>query len=203
MVLTDRLTWNIHQLNQEELFLEFYEKGEKILISGGEVWQVYRGIMQLSKINSKKEETVVGWIGYDRIFGNLFNHQVSYRLLALSNIYARKFKIREIEKSPKIVRALISEFSYHSIQSQKLLAINALRRIEDRLWHLLLLLSEEIGDTQDNGIRLNVRFTHQNLAKIICTTRVTITRILGDFQSRNWIEFDDFRHIILKNSASR
>ena len=201
MVLTDRLTWNIHQLNQEELFLESYEKGEEILISSGEVWQIYRGIMQLSKINSKEEDTVVGWIGSDRVFGNLFNHQVSYRLLALSNIYARKFKIQEIEKSPKIVRALISEFSSHSIQSQKLLAINALRRIEDRLWHLLLLLSEEMGDTQDNGIRLNVRFTHQNLAKIICTTRVTITRVLGDFQNRDWIEFDEFRHIVVKHSA--
>ena len=201
MVLTDRLTWNIHQLNQEELFLESYEKGEEILISSGEVWQVYRGMMQLSKINSKEEDTVVGWIGSDRVFGNLFNHQVSYRLLALSNIYARKFKIQEIEKSPKIVRALISEFSSHSIQSQKLLAINALRRIEDRLWHLLLLLSEEMGDTQDNGIRLNVRFTHQNLAKIICTTRVTITRVLGEFQSRDWIEFDEFRHIVVKHSA--
>ncbi len=201
MLLTDQPIWNIHQRNKEGLFLESYEKGEEILLCDGEVWQVYRGVMQLSKINSKGEETVVGWITPDRIFGNLFNHQVSYRLVALADIYARRFKIQEIQQSPNIIRALISEFSYHSIQSQKLLAIKALRRVDERLWHLLLMLSQEIGHTTDNGIRLNIRFTHQNLAKVICTTRVTITRVLGDFQNRGWLEFDEFRHIVIKTSA--
>ena len=79
-----------------------------------------------------------------------------------------------------------------------MLAINALRRVEDRLWQLLLMLGEEMGRPVDNGIRLTVRFTHQNLAKVICTTRVTVTRILGYFQNRGWIEFDQKRHIILK-----
>ncbi len=201
MLLTDQPMWNIHQKNRESLFLESYEKGEEVLLCNGEFWQVYRGVMQLSKISSKGEETVVGWITPERIFGNLFNHEASYRLVALADIYARRFKIQEIQQSPQIIRALISEFSCRSIQSQKLLAINALRRVDERLWHLLLMLSQEMGDSTDNGIRVNIRFTHQNLAKVICTTRVTITRVLGDFQNRGWIELDEFRHIVLKSSA--
>ena len=69
---------------------------------------------------------------------------------------------------------------------------------EDRLWQLLLLLKEEIGQSVVNGTRLALRFTHQSLAKFICTTRVTVTRILGDFQSRELISIDSDRHIIIR-----
>lgn len=203
MLLSNQPVWDIRQRNREELILESYEKGEEIPLGKGEVWQVYRGVMQLGKIKPSGGETILGWITPNHIFGNLFNHDTTYHAVALTDIYLRKFNAQEIQRHPNLVRILLSEFSYYSIQTQKLLAVNLLRRVEERLWHLLLMLGEEMGYPIDAGVRLNTRFTHQNLAKIICTTRVTITRILGDFQNRNWIEFDESRHIVIKSSASK
>lgn len=57
-------------------------------------------------------------------------------------------------------------------------------------------MSQNVSD----GKRLQVRFTHQQLADIICTTRVTVTRVLGDFQNRGWISIDCDRHLIIKRS---
>jgi CRP-like cAMP-binding protein len=42
-----------------------------------------------------------------------------------------------------------------------------------------------------------VRLTHQMLANAIGTTRVTITRLLGDLQSQGRISFDSDRHLVI------
>ena len=199
MLLSDQQIWNIGQRNRDKLFLESYERGEEIAVRGGEIWQVYRGVIQLSTVKLNQEETIVGWVTPNHVFGNLFEQDTRYRPVALADVYVRRFGIKEIQQSPNLTRVLLSEFSYRSLQSQRLLAINALRRVEERLWQLLLMLAEEMGCSIENGIRLTARFTHQNLAKVIGTTRVTITRILGEFQNRDWIEFDEARHIIVKN----
>ncbi len=201
MLLSDQPIWNIHQKNREELFLESYDKGEEVLLGEEGVWQVYRGVIQLSKVSVNGKETVLGWITPNHVFGNLFNQNLTYSFVALTDVYVRQFKIREIQQSPHLVRTLVSEFSYRAIKSQQLLAVNALRRVEERLWQLILMLAEEMGHPVDNGVGLTARFTHQNLAKVISTTRVTVTRILGDFQNRGWIEFDQDRHMIVKTSA--
>ncbi|MDJ0535217.1 MAG: Crp/Fnr family transcriptional regulator [Xenococcaceae cyanobacterium MO_207.B15] len=201
MLLRDQTLWNIHQKNRDELLLQSYEKGEAIPICKGCVWQVYRGVIQLSKLNINGEEIVLGWITPNHVFGNLFEQNLALSSLALTDVYVRQIRIQEIQKSPYLARELLSEFSYRSIKSQQLLAINALRRVEARLWQLILMLAEEMGHSTDNGIRLTARFTHHNLAKVICTTRVTITRLLGDFQNRGWIEFDKERHMIVKTLA--
>ena len=62
------------------------------------------------------------------------------------------------------------------------------------------MLKEEIGQHILEGIRLTVCFTYQNLANVIGATRVTVTRILGEFQTKEWIEFERDRHIIIKRN---
>jgi CRP-like cAMP-binding protein len=54
-----------------------------------------------------------------------------------------------------------------------------------------------MGQSTPEGTRLKVRLTHQMLANAIGTTRVTITRLLGDFQAQGQIRFDDDRHLII------
>ncbi len=80
----------------------------------------------------------------------------------------------------------MSQLSQRLIKAQQLLSITGIRKMRERLWQLLLMLKEEMGQSVSDGTRLTIRFSHQNLAQIICTTRVTVTRILGDFQG-TWI----------------
>ena len=145
MLLSDQQIWNIAHRNRDKLFLESYERGEEIPVSGGEIWQVYRGVIQLNTVKLNQEETIVGWVTPNHVFGNLFEQDTRYRPVALADVYVRRFGIKEIQQSPNLTRVLLSEFSYRSLQSQRLLAINALRRVEERLWELLLMLAEEMG----------------------------------------------------------
>jgi CRP-like cAMP-binding protein len=83
-------------------------------------------------------------------------------------------------------------------QTEAILAIAGLRRVEDRLLQLLKLLKQEMGESlADERSRISIRLTHQNIANAIGTTRVTVTRLLGEFQRQDIITVDNERHIIL------
>ena len=198
MLLTQKPSSSIYLARKEEdLLLELYEKGEEINLFELGVWQVYRGIVQLSKISHDGKEIIVGWASSDSAFGNWLGNSLTYRAVALSEVYVRWYSIKDIEKSPLLARQLLAQFSDRLIKSEQLLAITAIRKVEERLWQLLLMLKQEIGQEVVKGTRLKVRFTHQHLANAISTTRVTITRVLGDLQTKKWLDIDCDRHIII------
>jgi CRP-like cAMP-binding protein len=203
MLLSQKLNSNLNlNRKEEELPLQLYEKGEEITFSDSRIWQVYRGVVELSRVNQNGKETILGWMSANCTFGNGLDHSPElYRAVALSDVYVRWYSPEDIRKSPLLARQLLTQFSDRVIKSEQLLAIIALRRVEDRLQQLLLMLKQEMGQSVVNGMRLQVRFTHQHLAKAICTTRVTITRALGDFQARGWIYFDRDRHIVIRNGS--
>jgi CRP-like cAMP-binding protein len=59
------------------------------------------------------------------------------------------------------------------------------------------LLKQNFGKEENEKIRLCCRFTHQNLADTIGSTRVTITRLMKDFQTQGWLSVDENRHILI------
>lgn len=186
------------EIKEPELLLQFYRKGEEISLFEPGFWLVYRGVVQLSRISANGDEIISGWATINHAFGDCSEDNTSCRAQALCDVYLRWCSPLDIVKSPDLAKVLMSQLSRRIIKAQNLTAITRLRKVEDRLWQLLLLLKKEIGQSVFDGTRLTIRFTHQNLADIICATRVTVTRILGDFQSRNLIYIDRNRHIVIK-----
>ncbi|WP_017293928.1 Crp/Fnr family transcriptional regulator [Geminocystis herdmanii] len=179
--------------------LHFFERGEDIpLISQG-VWQVKKGVVQLLKINPQGEETLLGWIHSDNFFGLWFTALDNFQANSLSDVQLQWYSIAEIEKNSVLAQKMLSQVVKRIQQSEQLLAIAGIRKVEDRLIKLLQLLGQEIGENKDLGIRLKVRLTHQNLANSIGTTRVTITRLLGDLQKQGFITLDSSRHIVISS----
>ncbi|BAZ43461.1 putative transcriptional regulator, Crp/Fnr family protein [Chondrocystis sp. NIES-4102] len=190
-------------IRESEIPLQQYERGDEIAVLDSGIWQVYRGVVQLSRIQPDGNETILGWVGANGIFENIINNAlVSYRAVALTDVYVRRYSINQVMQHPLLARQLITQLSDRLLQSEQLLAIIALRKVEERLRQLLLMLKEEIGQPVSDGIRLQARFTHQHLAEAIHTTRVTITRILGDWREQDLIYFDQERHLIIKNLVS-
>lgn len=200
MLLTDRLTPGFYRSQKsQEILLEFYEKGEEIALLNTGIWQVYRGVVQVSKTNVSGKKVILGWATSGHVFDNGYDKSVIYHAQAMSDVYIRCLTPQYLNKYPQLVTELIAKLSYRLIKTEQLLTITAIKLVEDRLWELLSMLKEEMGQPAPEGTRLAVRFTHQNLADVIGATRVTVTRVLGEFQTKNWIEFDSDRHIIIKS----
>lgn len=185
---------------KQELALQQYTRGEEISVVSSQIWQVYRGVVQLSKVRQDGTEIVLGWITADGAFGNYVDNSLTYRAVALSNVYVKQYFLRDIIKNPLLARQFFAQFSDRLIESQQLLAIVAVKSVEERLKQLLLMLRQKMGQAVIDGVRLQLRFTHQHLAEILNTTRVTITRILGSLQEKGLIYFDRDRHIVIVNS---
>lgn len=185
------------QLQEEERRLHFYEKGDEIPLVSQGLWQVSKGVIQLGNFNANGEEVVLGWAQSFNFFGLWLTNIDTYQAKALSDVYLQWYSLKEIQSSVSLSNLIVHQFVIRIRQSESLLAIAGIKRVEDRLTALLKLLKKDLGEVVNNGTRISVRFTHQNLASIINTTRVTVTRILGDFQRENLITFDSERHIII------
>jgi CRP-like cAMP-binding protein len=198
MLLSQKTSF-VLESREKELILQHYQRGDEISLVDGGIWQVYRGVVQLSRVQHDGREIISGWITANGVFGNFADDVLLYRAVALNGVYARNYSAHELVRHPDLVRQFLTQFSDRLIQSQQLLTIIGTSKVEDRLRNLLSLLKQEIGESVENGIRLPVRFTHQHLAEVIHTTRVTITRILGDLQQQQVIYFDSDRHIVIQD----
>jgi CRP-like cAMP-binding protein len=179
--------------------LHFYDKAQLIPLAKEGIWQVYQGVIQLSQFVSSGDEILLGWVYSENFFGLWLtaNQLENYQARALSDVYLRWYPLVEIESSPTLSQLILGQVIHRMKQSEALLAIAGLRKVDERLQELLKLLAKEMGESTKGGTRLKVRLTHQMLANAIGTTRVTITRLLGDFQAKGQISFDWERHLII------
>jgi len=187
---------------EKELLLQQYYRGNEISLLNSEIWQVYRGVVQLSRVQQDGREVISGWVTANGVFGNVADTSLVDRAVALGDVYAKCYSAQDIVRYPLLARQFVTQFSDRLIKSQQLLTIVARSRVEDRLKDLLSLLKQDIGQSSEYGVRLPVRFTHQHLAEAIHTTRVTITRVIGSFQEQNLIYFDRDRHIVIQDLSS-
>ncbi len=70
----------------------------------------------------------------------------------------------------------------------------------ERTIHLLLDLAQQFGWEADDGIRLRVKLSHQNLASLIGSTRESVTVVLNQLKSEGTIENGRCK-IVLTNPA--
>lgn len=193
------------ELNQHEpkegRRLHFFAKGDEIPLVSQGVWQVCRGIVQLSTLCHNGEEVWLGWAEPSTFFGQWFSILKIYQATALTDVQLTWFSLTEINASPRLAQLILPQVVRRIRQTEALLAIAGQRRVEDRLQYLLLLMKREIGQPVEEGTRLSVRLTHQNLANAIGTTRVTVTRLLSKLRSEGAITLDRDRHIIIQNES--
>lgn len=76
----------------------------------------------------------------------------------------------------------------HIRQSGELLEILHCSQTEVSLLRALNWLAKRFGQDNQTGRRIDFRLTHQELAELIGATRVTVTRMLNDFEKRGLIQ---------------
>lgn len=178
--------------------IHVYSKGEVIPFNPRSIWQVREGLVKLTTLSDNGEEVLVGLAGPSMPFGAGLTALITYQATALSKqVQLVEISLEEIADSPDLAQALLPHINRRLRQSELLLAIFGKRRVQDRLQQLLLLLKQEIGEPTKFGTRLSVRLTHEELANACCTTRVTMTRVLGELQQQGKIMFDCDRRMIL------
>lgn len=175
-----------------------FSKGEIIPFERQSVWLVSEGVVKLTTLSERGEETLVGLVRDSMAFGSSLTALQTYQATAVSDVKLVLIPVSEIAQSPKLAQTLLSALKQRLQQTESLLAIYGQIRVEERLNSLLSLLKQAIGQPIDQGTRLRARLTHQDFASACCTTRVTVTRLLGKLQEQGKIVQDAHNHLVLK-----
>lgn len=190
-----------------ELLETSYQKRSLVHVSAGSgvpllrdhVWLVVRGMVKLTALTIHGDELVLGLAGANEPFGDPLVGVEAYSAVALADSDLLCLPVREIHGDPALAVAMLEAVSQRYRQSQSLLGLMGLRRVEERLRGFLELLASEYGQPCAEGLRLNVRLTHQELASALGTTRVTVTRVLGALREEGWLQLDGQRRLVLSH----
>jgi CRP-like cAMP-binding protein len=194
-----------------ELLEASYEKRSLVHLPAGSrvpllkktVWLVVRGMVKLSAISVQGDELLLGLAGPNEPFGDPLSNVEVYEATTLCESDLLCLTCDEIAASPHLAMALLQGMGVRYRQSEAMLGLLGLRRIEDRVRGFLELLANDYGQPCDQGLRLNIKLTHQELASALSTTRVTVTRVLGSLKDEGWLQLDGQRRLVIAHLPRR
>jgi CRP-like cAMP-binding protein len=178
-----------------------FRRGSTIPLEPSCISIVREGVVHLGTLYPSGDEAMIGLVYPGMPFGLPMTQVDPYIAIALTDVVLYCFPTEQIQQLPILAQLIAQQSSQRLRQTEALLAMLSYRRVGDRLRQFLILLAGEIGETTTVGISLNVRLTHQLIANATGTTRVTITRLLGQLQREGWLIVDQQNHIVLTRSS--
>jgi CRP-like cAMP-binding protein len=186
MVLHTESLEVLEEIYQERNLLRYSAK-QKIHLYEDDVWIVYRGVVQIQTFHYSGDESIIGVLGPMMPFSRAFSDLDSYEVRALTEVDLLRLSWRDIQKSPALAMEMNQLLTRRLQQTEILLSILNKNQIEERLMRFLAFLAREFGKESPEGIRIDIRLTHQQIATIVGTTRVTVTKILGAFKKASLV----------------
>ena len=182
-----------------------YEKRNLIHLAAGStvpllrknVWLVVRGMVKLTALSINGDEMLLGLAGPNEPFGDPLSNVEAYEASTLCDTDLLCLSCEEISREPHLAMALLQGMGVRYRQSEAMLALLGLRRVEDRVRGFLELLANDYGKPCEQGLRLDIKLTHQELASALSTTRVTVTRVIGVLRDEGWLHIDDKRRLVI------
>jgi PAS domain S-box-containing protein len=177
--------------------VEWFCRGDIIPLHPQSIWYIKQGLVKLTHLSEQNKEVLLGLIGSGMPFGAYLTSLPLYEATALTDVKLIPISIAEMATSCPLAQHLLAKTSQRLRQTEALLAISGERQLETRLVRLLELLKDEVGEAVAQGVRLNLRLTHEDLASACCTTRVTISQLLSKLQQQRKIVYGPGKHLIL------
>jgi CRP-like cAMP-binding protein len=171
--------------------------GSTVPLLRNHLWLVVRGMVKLGCVTLQGDELLLGLAGPNELFGDALAGPEAYEAKTLCDCDLLCLTHSALESQPSLGPALFKAVCQRQRQSQSLLALMGYRRVEDRVKGFLELLALDYGVACSHGLRLTPKLTHQEIANALGTTRVTVTRILGQLKDLGWLSLDPQRSIIV------
>jgi CRP/FNR family transcriptional regulator, cyclic AMP receptor protein len=106
-----------------------------------------------------------------------------------------------VQADPEVGIKLAEELSGRLYEYQERMADVALKKVSARLASLLLRLLESEGVVNGEGVGISTRYTHEQLATMVGSKRVAVSRALGELRRVDAVEVKG-RRVYLKDRAA-
>ncbi|BAQ65340.1 global nitrogen regulator NtcA [Geminocystis sp. NIES-3709] len=182
--------------------VEKFERGKTIFFPGDPAERVYflmKGAVKLSRVYEAGEEITVALLRENSVFGVLslitgqksdrFYHAVAFTPVELLSAPIEHFQ-RSLKDNPELSRLMLQGLSSRILQTELMIETLAHRDMASRLVSFLLILCRDFGVPSLNGITIDLKLSHQAIAEAIGSTRVTVTRLLGELRQDGMISIN-------------
>ncbi len=154
------------------------------------LWRIESGVIRtLTWLEDGTTVTLGLWTAGD-VVGRMLSKAEPYQIECLTPVEVTALPL---DRWNQVNEALIR----HIQQYQEFLEILHCRSVETSLLRLLTWLANKFGQDVEQGHMIDLRLTHQEIAEIIGTTRVTVTRLLKEFENQGIIERLPRKFIVL------
>lgn len=158
-----------------------YQLGETIPLADDAVLTVQRGIIAQTVIFSDGKEVLLGLHGAGQLLVGHPEDDCCLHLVAHTEVAVSITTWHEACRTPQLTHHLRDRMR----QTEAWAAMQARPYLDQRVMGILSLLAEQFGRPHPEGMLVDVRLTHAQLATAVGATRATVTRCLGDLRTRN------------------
>lgn len=174
------------------------EAGEYIFFEGDPARRLYvvqAGEVKLIKHSESGQDVILQVFGPGEVFGGIaflvgerypasVQAQTDAKVLSIAGDHFRYIVNRYPEVALTIIRVLASRLQDTQEQVRQLVA----ERVERRLARMLLRLADQVGVPVDEGVRIDMPMTRQDLAEMTGTTLETVSRIVSRWHRKGVVK---------------
>jgi CRP-like cAMP-binding protein len=166
------------------------KRREQLLLNTKRLWYIEGGAVRTYTFDDDGIITLGFW-GKGDIIGKPFACIQPYEAECLMSVELRKLQPDECWNLNQLLLS-------HLHQTQALLQIRN-GKIHQRLQQLLDWLAYKFGQKSERGQLIPLRLTHQDIAETIGTTRVTVTRLLGQLEQEGHISWARYYLVLCRS----
>lgn len=153
------------------------------------LWQIETGIVRTLTVLEDGNSITLGLWGPGDIVGRVFSNADPYQIECFTPVEA---KLLPEHRWHEATQAMI----WHIQRSGELMEILHCRQADSSLLRLFTWLAKRFGQEVEQGKLIDLRLTHQDIAELIGVTRVTVTRLLNDFEKQGIIQRQERQFIV-------
>ncbi|BAY49488.1 putative transcriptional regulator, Crp/Fnr family protein [Scytonema sp. HK-05] len=155
------------------------------------LWKIETGVVRVMTWHEDGTLVTLGIWGPGDIVGKAFSKVEPYQIECLTKVEAT---ILPLEGWFPLTDVMLA----HIQQAEELMVIRSYKTVEIMLIKLLGWLAKKFGREVKTGQLIDLRLTHQDIADMLNSTRVTITRILTQLEEQGLIHRLPLHRIVLK-----
>ena len=156
------------------------------------LWHIKWGAVRTLTWNEEGTPITLGYWGPGDVVGQPLSRIQPYQIECLTSVEVCYVSSGECFQA---IEALL----LHIQQAEEILTIVRHERMHSRLQQLLVWLARKFGRSVQSGLLIDLRLTHQAIAEAIGTTRVTVTRLLNEFEREGIISRPKRHCIVLQD----
>lgn len=169
------------QSNQRQI-----RRGDPVFLEADTVLTIHEGVLATQMVHGDGAEVLLGMTGAGQILVAHPDDECFIQVLAHTPAVISVQPWEEAAAQPGFAEKLRTRLQ----RMEAWAAMQARPYLDQRVLGILSLLAEQFGTPHPDGILIDLRLTHAQLAVAVGATRTTITRVLGELRAAGKLSAD-------------